>query len=233
MTTFHSGISRKAINLRSFTMDQLFDLARYLRGGPVPGVRMTEDEFLAWAPEKPDAEWADGEVYIMSAANNWHNLVQTWLTHYLMTLIERDDLGGVRNDMYVRLAAQRRLRVPDLMLISKGRLHIIGDTLIDGAPDLIIEVVSPDSQERDRREKFIEYEKAGVLEYWIVDPLSRTVHAYALAEGAFAPLPLDDDGRIASRICPGFIIPVDQLFTDERPKVRDLLAEQDHDKARD
>jgi len=83
--------------------------------------------------------------------------------------------------MFVRLPRRRRRRVPDLFFISKVNLARIRPTFINGPPDLTIEIVSPDSQNRDRREKYLEYEASGVREYWIIDPLSKTLDVYDCA----------------------------------------------------
>src|SRR5204863_8223416 len=80
-----------------------------------------------------------------------------------------------------RFASRRRRRVPDLMFISNARLRLLKPTHIEGAPDLIMEIVSPDSESRDRREKYLDYQAAGVCVYWIIDPLSRTIEVYTLS----------------------------------------------------
>ena len=64
----------------------------------------------------------------------------------------------------------RRGREPDLIFVRKERLPLLKPTYFDGAPDLVVEVASPESLGRDRGEKFVEYERAGVEEYWLIDP---------------------------------------------------------------
>jgi Uma2 family endonuclease len=126
----------------------------------------------------------------------------------------------------VRLAKQRRRRVPDLLFVSKERSHLLRPNHLEGAPDLSVEIVSPDSQSRDRRDKFAEYEAAGVREYWIVDPLSRTVEAYALhAAGKFRLIEATDDGRLASAVLPGFYLRPDWLWQEPLPDVIATLRE--------
>src|SRR5689334_11489142 len=74
------------------------------------------------------------------------------------------------------------------MFISETNRGRIRRTVVEGAPDLIVEIVSPDSQNRDRRDKYLEYGDAGVREYWLIDPLSQTLDAYA-------QMPRDPPGR--------------------------------------
>ena len=95
----------------------------------------------------------------------------------------------------------------------------------EGGPDLIIEIISPDSQSRDRREKFLEYQKTGVREYWIVDPLSELVEAYSLGRDGKFKLITEKSGRIASKAISGFYLKPAWLWQKRLPKVSALLRE--------
>ena len=70
--------------------------------------------------------------------------------------------------------------MPDIWFLTESRRHLLRESHIEGPPDLMIEIVSPDSQSRDWREKYLEYQAAGVREYWMIDPMSRHVEAYTL-----------------------------------------------------
>jgi len=104
---------------------------------------------------------------------------------------------------------------PDLLFIAAGREPSPGDQAFTGAPDLVIEVLSPSTARTDRVVKFNVYEQAGVREYWLVNPLTRTVEVYALSE--------EDDlyelhgefivgTAVTSRVLPDLALPVDDLF---------------------
>jgi Uma2 family endonuclease len=192
-----------------------------------PPLRMTEAEFLAWATDDVRAEWVDGEVIIMAAENLIHIDLKYWLVWLLKTFVERRKLGGrvIGSEFIVRLSSQRRLRTPDTLYVSSSREHLIGPTRLEGAPDLAIEIVSPESQSRDRREKFLEYEKAGVREYWIVDPLSQTLEFYALGPmGSYASIqPLD--GKVHSNAIPGLYLRPEWLWQSPLPDVIETLRE--------
>jgi Uma2 family endonuclease len=98
------------------------------------------------------------------------------------------------------------------------RLHL------EGAPDLIVEIVSSSSQHRDRREKYLEYLAAGVREYWLVDPLAQTVEVYHLERGRYRLLP-ETRGRIESIVLPGFHLRPQWLWRAKPPKVSTLLKQ--------
>ena len=164
--------------------DQSLDEAP-LREFPIaPGGKLTEAEFVAWCDEDTRAEWVDGEVIMMSPANIEHLLLESWLHAVLRQFTEWHGLGIVLDNAQVRLANQARRRVPDLVFLCKDRLDLLKHAHIEGAPDLIVEIVSPDSQSRDWREKYLDYQAAGVREYWVIDPMSQHAEVYALPVGA-------------------------------------------------
>ena len=190
---------------RALDLQQLYELADLLGAEPVPDLTMTEAEFVDWCPDDLRAEWIDGRVILMSPSNVDHDDLNTWFTTMMRTFVEESDSGRIFHDLTIRLASQRTRRVPDLMFVATQRLNLLKKTYLDGPPDLLIEIVSPDSQSRDRREKYLEYEKAGVREYWIVDPLSQTVEVSKLERKKFHRLE-ETTGVISSIILRGFRI---------------------------
>src|SRR5688572_9889917 len=170
----------RRIDVRAMDAEQLAELAQQLCGSAVPGVRMTEREFVEWSFGRVDAEWCDGEVILMPPVSDEHNDLDTWLTALVRMFIEARAGGFLRNNMFVRFPRRRRRRVPDLMYIAEAHAARLTPTLVDGPPDLIMEIVSADSRNRDRRDKYFDYETSGVREYWIIDPLMRTIDLYVL-----------------------------------------------------
>jgi Uma2 family endonuclease len=171
-----------------------------------PGRRMSEDEFVAWADAKTRAEWVDGEVIVMPPVSSGHDDLGFWLRSVVQDFVEHHGLGRVKGpEFMVRLPRQRRRRLPDVLFVEKAREEIILENHVEGAPDLIMEVVSPDSVDRDWREKFQEYEKAGVREYWLIDLVEQKIEAYALADGKFRRIP-DMDGKVQSEVLKGFCL---------------------------
>ena len=125
--------------------------------------RMTEEEFVAWCDEDIKAEWVGGEVIMHAPANVRHVDLAGFLNFILRGFVTSRNFGAVYGpELQVRLGSLRRRRVPDLLFVSTERLHIITATEVEGAPDLVIEIVSPDSPARDWRDKYLEYEAASV-----------------------------------------------------------------------
>lgn len=200
-----------------------------LETDPHPGRRMTEEEFVAWCRgfERVRAEWVDGEVVVMSPVNLEHLCLSEFLFRVMVDFVEARDLGAVHGaDFINRFRAGDRLlrRLPDLWFVTKGRLDLLRPTYLDGPPDLAVEIVSPDSVARDYREKYLDYQAAGVREYWIIDPLTDNLEAFHRAGGAFRPI-AEAEGRVASEVLPGFFLRPDWLWQDPLPKVREVLRE--------
>jgi Uma2 family endonuclease len=195
-------------------------------GKPLPSLRMTEAQFVAWSDEDTRAEWVDGEVVLMAPDNDEHVDLNDWLTAIVRPFVEERRLGVIRSKTsMIRLATQRRRRLPDLHFIAGARAHIIKPTYVEGAPDLVIEIVSPDSGSRDRREKFFEYEKAGVKEYWIIDPLAKRVELYVLKGRKYEQRSEETGGVLRSVVLSGFFLKPKWLWQRPLPNVLKTLRE--------
>jgi len=187
--------------------------------------RMTEAEFVTWCDEDTNAEWVDGLVILKEPVSGEHDQIAWWLRSLLQHYVEHHGLGLVRGPQFsVRLAGPPSRREPDILFVAAAPRDLVRPNHVEGPPDLVFEVVSPDSQSRDRREKYLEYEAAGVREYWIVDPLSRTLEAYALLNGRYTSIP-EREGRIVSIVVPGWYVRPAWLWGEPRTSELDALAE--------
>lgn len=188
-----------------------------------PGRRLTEEEFVAWCGRDVRAEWVNGQVVMMAPVSFQHADLSAWLLAVVRGFIRRHDLGvAVGGEFYVRLADRRRL--PDLLFLAKARLHLLRKNHVEGAPDLVVEIVSPESESRDWREKYLEYENAGVREYWVVDPMSQRVEAYALGGGRYSMI-AEREGQLHSAVLPGFFLKTTWLWQVPLPAELDVLRE--------
>ena len=188
---------------------------------------MTEEQFMAWAfaQEFGEYEWVDGEVIVMSPVSQAHSNNDFVVGSVARCYVEEKKLGWVGRDMFVRLPDRRQLRVPDLMFVAEARRGIVGPTVIDGPPDWVVEIVSPDSVARDYREKHAAYEAAGIGEYWIIDPLSQTFEAHRLEGGRYVRVEPDAEGKVHSTAIRGFWLRPCDRFREDRPTIVDVLRE--------
>ena len=208
--------------------DPLPPASRPMRGTPPVVLRLTEEQFEAWVKtqEYVRAEWIDGEVFDLGYASVNHNDFKGWIAMVLRLFTSARRLGIVCFDNRMRLTDPLRHRLPDVYFVSEARKGIIGTSRIDGPVDLAVEVVSPEYPEHDYVTKFREYERAGVREYWIVDPQNRTFACYHLAEdGRYSAVAPDSEGKVHSPTLPGLWLRPADLFADERPAELAVLAE--------
>ena len=174
-----------------------------------PPSKMTYEEFLAWADEDTLAEWVDGEVVLYSPASDQHQNLADFLIAILRPYVESRNLGWVRSAPF-----QMKLehgREPDLLYLSRDHLERLKETHLDGPADLAVEIMSPDSVIRDRGEKFYEYARGGVLEYWLIDPEARWAEFYHLKAGHYRPAFSGDEGVYRSEALPDFWLRVEWL----------------------
>lgn len=102
---------------------------------------------------------------------------------------------------------------PDLVYVSRERLGIISQRGVEGAPDLVVEVLSPSTRSRDRGVKMQRYAAAGVPHYWIADPRTRTLEAYRLAGQGYELVGTYGPGDVfRPELFPGLAIPIDDLW---------------------
>ncbi len=190
------------------------------------GQKITFEEFLTLNDERTMSEWVDGEVIFMSPASLRHQEIGSLLEVVLRIFIELHQLGTLlRAPFVMRTAESAHRREPDLLFVTHSRAHLIKDTYLDGAADLVVEIVSPESIGRDRGEKFVEYERAGVKEYWLIDPDRESAEFYELDDnGRYRTAVIGDDGIYMSKVVPGFRLRVAWLWQSPPPTL-DALRE--------
>ena len=146
-----------------------------------PPRRLSYDEFLEWADEDTLAEWENGEVTMSSPASLQHQKIERFLLSLLSCYVETYDLGEVIPAPF-QMKLRDTGREPDLLFVKQEHLDRLRSTYLDGAADVVVEIISPESQIRDRGAKFIEYEEAGIPEYWLIDPIRRWAECFQLGE---------------------------------------------------
>ncbi len=144
-----------------------------------PRSKVTYEEFLAWADEDVPAEWVDGEVIMMSPASRRHQEIAKFLAALLTFFVEAKQSGTILIAPFqMKLETRPSGREPDILFVARERLDLLTNTYLNGAADLAVEIISPESRTRDRGDKFYEYEGAGVREYWLIDPVRKQAEFY-------------------------------------------------------
>ena len=145
-------------------------------------VKRTYEDYCRVADDKR-YELLNGELMMVPAPNTKHQRVLGRLYMELARFIQQQGLGEVYVAPVDVILSDTDVVQPDLLFISRAREHRITDENVRGAPDLVIEILSPSTADRDVGYKHELYGKHGVLEYWIVDPLAETVAVHRQRNG--------------------------------------------------
>jgi Uma2 family endonuclease len=184
----------------------------------------TFDDFLLLVKEHEKADLLDGVIYMASPESTDDNELGGWL-YVLMSQFAHETKQG--KCYYTRVAfriTQKRGPEPDVAFITKERLHIVEPGFVDGAPDIAVEIVSPDSVDRDYNLKRNVYEAAGVKEYWIIDPDEQKV-TFLRRQGQQFVEVMPVNGRYESQVLLGFYFTTEWLWSKERPSIMAVLPE--------
>ena len=160
-------------------------------------------------------EIIEGVLYATAAPNYDHQYTVTRLLVHLDNLVRRHRLGIVLVAPFeVHLPDIARPVQPDVLFIGAERAPRPGAAYFTGAPDLIVEILSQSTARTDRLVKFGAYERAGVREYWLVFPRTRSVEVYSLSDdGTYQMAGQYTPGEVvSSTVLNDLTLPVDDLF---------------------
>lgn len=165
-------------------------------------------------------EWVEGMVIPLSTGTWKHNSLIYFLHSLLEVYFELRPIGVVVGQPFVQLLPEfpNRRREPDLMVILETNPHELKPTYMDGPADICVEIVSEESTVRDHGEKLEEYEKGGVPEYWIIDPIRQEARFYRRDDnGIYRPQAQDGEGYYRTPALPGLALPIPTLWQDKLP----------------
>ena len=198
---------------------------RLFKAAQILPQRLTWEEYLHFGEENTLAEWVDGRVIVLFSGSTKHQVIVGFLQTIIGLFSETHNLGQVFIAPYaMKLNPQRRGREPDVLFVSREREHLIEKTFLNGAADLVVEIVSPESVERDSVQKFVEYETAGIREYWLINYTNQTAVFYQLGEDERYQAGEVTDGIFYSTVLPGLFIR-ETWFWQEHPAALEALRE--------
>ena len=184
---------------------------------------LTAADFLDWLEPGRHADLVDGEVVMHSPVSTRHADLLNFLDRLLGAYIDEHDLGTLYREVVAVKLSARDVFLPDLAFYGRDRREAIKETYVEGAPDLVVEVLSPATARRDTGTKFAKYELAGVREYWILDP-ETLAHRFYRRDGEELVEYADGEGRIDSRVVEGFFVMRAWLDPGRPPRIGKALA---------
>ena len=184
------------------------------------GIRLTLDEFLELPPMEQRCELIDGVVRMAAFAIPDHQILAMALAYHLAHQIMQTGLGIVLPETGLILTDDTAVG-PDLTVVRADRAGIVGTTVINGTPDIVVEILSSNRRADLVRKREL-YEAAGVPEYWILDAAADTITVLALGlDGRYrerAVLTAAD--TLDTQLFPQFRLPLAQLFEHPARRLR-------------
>jgi Uma2 family endonuclease len=189
--------------------------------------RWTYDDFCALIREDQKADLIDGVIYMASPENIDASRLFGWLTAVMSTYVEEKQLGEVFGSRVACRFDDRSAPEPDILFVRQEHADRLRYGGVEGAPDLVIEIVSPDSVERDYEDKRKQYQKYKVPEYWIIDEEEKSVLLLRRnRRGRYQEIP-PRRGIFRSEVMTGFWLDPSWLWPPRPPRlaiIQKLLA---------
>ena len=175
----------------------------------------TYQDYLNLPDDGRRYEIIEGVLYLANAPDYDHRWAVSEIHRQMANFVLERNLGQVIPAPFeVHLSEQMRPVQPDVFFVRTERRLERGAKFLAGAPDLVVEVISPSSIRTDRTVKFTAYEQAGVREYWLVDPKYHFIEVYTLSSNEYALLGQFDGGSvIQSNVLEELQIVAATLFT--------------------
>jgi Uma2 family endonuclease len=136
-------------------------------------------------PEGTLAQLINNQIIMSPAPTDNHQEISGEIFSQLLQFVKRNNLGKVRIAPYDVYLNRRNAYQPDIIFIASENQHKIKESGFYGAPDLVIEILSPSSWHYDKGEKKEEYERSGVKEYWMIDPADKSAEGFSLVNNEF------------------------------------------------
>lgn len=190
-----------------------------LVGGPAvqkhSATKLTYDDYVLIPDDGLRHEIIEGEHYVSSSPFFRHQRILLKLSYLLQQYLEAQPVGQIVFAPFDVLLSEFNVLVPDLIYLSNEHSHLLTSKNLHGAPDLVVEILSPSTRSRDKRLKRDVYERTGVTEYWVVDPDHDVVEVYrkSSAGGSFSdPVRVEQTGSLTTPLLPGLELPIKKVF---------------------
>lgn len=177
-----------------------------------PATRLTYEDY---AKTSDDERWEliRGELFVPPSPIESHQVAGMRLGIRMGLFVEEKDLGQVFSAPYDVVLSETDVVQPDLLFVSNERAHVRTPANIRGAPDLVVEILSPSTASRDWRDKLDLYAEHGVKEYWLVDPDAQRAWVMLQGGGSFNEVGSYGKGDVlTSPTLEGFSVDLAEIF---------------------
>ncbi len=184
--------------------------------------KITYQAFREMEFDDSDDAWYElinGELVRKQSPTLDHQLVSREIAFLLTSFTKKTRCGQVLNAPMDVVLDDNNAYHPDIFFVKKERYFIFDEKekVVIGAPDLVIEILSKSTAADDKGDKRDNYEKFGVREYWLVDPIRKSIEVYALVNERFKLIAyLEENGVLKSSVLEGFEMEIEQVFAEAK-----------------
>ena len=183
-----------------------------------PRLKLTYEDYRCFPDDGNRHELIDGEHEVTPAPAPRHQWIADTIGYALRNAPEGSKLGLVLSSPPDVVLTETDVVQPDVLFLSRARMNRLTETCLRGAPDLVVEVLSESTRRRDEIVKRHLYERHGVQEYWVVDPVLETIKIYRRPDendGTFAgklELSTEAGDTLSTPLLPALNLPLANLF---------------------
>ena len=175
-------------------------------------LKLTYEDYVL-LPEDRRCEVIDGELFVTPAPTLFHQAVKMRLVRILEDFLEEGGLGSIFDAPTDVVLSKHDVVQPDILVVLAERRSILTEKFVAGAPDMVVEVLSPSTEDRDRSAKAKRYAAFGVREMWLVDPDAKTIEVFVNDGDGFRLQELVvADGTVRSTVLAGLEFPAAPVF---------------------
>ncbi len=179
-------------------------------------VKLTYDDFVLFPDDEKRHEIIDGEHYVTPSPNEKHQRISMELAITIGNWLRAHPIGRIYAAPFDTVLSNFDVVEPDLLYISNERMsEILTAEHVRGAPDIVVEIGSPGTRQRDETIKRRLYERSGVIEYWVIDPEIEVVRIYRRESEGFGraiELAREAGDAISTPLLPGLTLPLAEFF---------------------
>jgi len=165
-------------------------------------------------PDGSRYQLLEGELYAMSPSPKYtHQLIVWNLVGLFSRYLERHPVGRAFVGPFDVFLSENDVVQPDIFFVAKDGLSAVQEDGVHGAPDLVIEILSPSTAQLDKKQKRLIYAKAGVKELWLVDPLLLQIQRYDFARDTAKPVQfLEENETFSTPLLPDLTLAAAEIF---------------------
>jgi Uma2 family endonuclease len=176
---------------------------------------LTVENYRLLPETGPRFQLIEGELYMAPAPNRYHQDISRNLEYIFLEYLEEHPIGKLYHAPFDVYLDETNVFQPDILFVSGERLSILSEAGAEGAPDFVVEILSPKTARLDLENKRVQYAQHGVDELWIIDPNAKTVAIHRFSEKTDGPASITPEGEsITTRHFPGLQVDTRKVFAE-------------------